>query len=72
MPTYDYRCEANGKIVEVIHSISETMKTWGELCDKAGIKYDSTPADAAVTRHISGGSFNKIKAAIELSSILPK
>lgn len=72
MPTYDYRCEANGQVVEVIHSLSETITNWGELCIRAGIEPGATPADAAVARHITGGSFNNIKKSIELTSILPK
>ncbi len=72
MPTYDYRCDANDQVVEVIHSISETITNWGELCDRAGIEPGSTPADAVVARHITGGSFNSIKAPVELASILPK
>ncbi len=72
MPTYDYRCDANGQVVEVIHSISETIKTWGKLCEKAGINPGATPVDATVTHHITGGSFNSLKAPVELTSILPK
>ncbi len=29
MPTYDYRCETNGQVVEVKHGMSEVLKTWG-------------------------------------------
>ncbi len=72
MPIYDYRCEANGQIVEAIHSISETIKTWGELCKKAGLESGSTPVDAKVVRHITGGNFNSLKTPIKLTSILPK
>jgi hypothetical protein len=72
MPTYDYYCEANGQMVEVIHRISETMNTWGELCEKVGVEPGSTAVDAVVTRHITGGSFNNIKEKIKLTSILPK
>src|SRR5690606_26980297 len=31
MPTYDYRCEANGQVYEVQHSMVHSPKTWGEL-----------------------------------------
>lgn len=72
MPTYDYRCEANGQVVEVVHRISETITNWGELCVRAGIDPGETPANAPVVRHITGGSFNSIKAPVELTSILPK
>ncbi|MES9980902.1 MAG: zinc ribbon domain-containing protein, partial [Candidatus Thiodiazotropha sp. 6PLUC5] len=32
MPTYDYRCEANSRVVEVSHRMSEEILNWGELC----------------------------------------
>lgn len=57
MPTYDYLCEANGRKVEVRHSMSEELKTWGELCDRAGLEPAETPADTPVRRLISGGAF---------------
>lgn len=56
MPTYDYRCEANGRIVEVSHRMSDVLKTWGELCEKAGIESGDTPADAPVSRMATGGN----------------
>jgi hypothetical protein len=55
MPTYDYRCEANGKVVEVRHGMNETLATWGELCALAGIEPGDTPRDASVQRLITGG-----------------
>jgi len=36
MPTYEYRCETNGRTLEVSHSMRETIATWGELCDRVG------------------------------------
>ena len=30
MPTYEYYCEENEKNVDVIHSMSEEITTWGE------------------------------------------
>lgn len=54
MPTYDYRCEANGQTYEVHHSMSLSPKTWAELCDAANLPRDaSIPADSAVTRLLS-------------------
>ena len=55
MPSYDYRCAANTRVVEVRHSISEKLTTWGEVCEKAGIETGDTPADTPVDRLISGG-----------------
>ena len=56
MPSYDYRCEANGRVVEVRHSMSEKLSTWGEVCEKADIPLDDTATDAPVVRLITGGN----------------
>lgn len=56
MPSYDYRCDENGKVVEVHHKMSEKLKTWGEVCEMAGIELGDTPADTPVVRLISGGT----------------
>jgi len=56
MPSYDYRCEDNGQVVEVMHKMSEKLSTWGELCEKAGLDTGDTPAEAPVVRLITGGS----------------
>lgn len=56
MPTYDYRCEANGQVVEVSHRMSETLRTWGELCEAAGRDLGDTPADTPVSRMATGGN----------------
>ncbi len=56
MPTYDYRCEANGRVVEVQHRISEAVATWGELCERAGIEPGDTPSDAPVVKLATGGN----------------
>lgn len=53
MPSYDYRCQANGRVVEVRHGMSESVATWGELCARAGIDLGATPADSPVERLIS-------------------
>lgn len=54
MPTYDYRCAANGRVIEVRHRMSERLTTWGELCALAGLEPGETPADAPVERLITG------------------
>lgn len=56
MPTYDYRCEANGRVVEVMHRMNDQMNNWGELCEKAGIEPGDTPLDSPVTRMATGGN----------------
>jgi hypothetical protein len=59
MPTYDYHCPVNDKIVEVKHRISESVNSWGELCQLAGIEVGDTPADAPVEKLITGGGILK-------------
>jgi hypothetical protein len=55
VPSYDYRCDANGQVVEVKHRISAHVNTWGELCSLAGRDPGDTPANAPVTKLITGG-----------------
>ena len=51
MPTYDYRCEANGQVYEVRHPMALRPKTWGELRAACALAEDvSIPDDAPVTR----------------------
>lgn len=56
MPTYDYRCEANDRVVEVNHRMSESLASWGELCARTGNALGDTPADAPVHRLATGGN----------------
>ena len=59
MPTYDYLCEANGRVVEVKHRMSEVLYTWGELCAHVGMNVGDTPGDSAVQRLATGGQIVK-------------
>ena len=59
MPTYDYRCNDNGQIVEVKHPMSDRLRTWGELCALVGIDPGETSADAPVEKLITGGQIVK-------------
>ena len=56
MPTYDYRCEANDRVVEVRHGMNEVLRTWGDLCDRAGVALGDTAADAPVKRLITSAA----------------
>ncbi|HSQ08093.1 MAG TPA: zinc ribbon domain-containing protein [Chromatiaceae bacterium] len=56
MPTYDYRCDDNGKVLEVSHRMSESLSTWGELCARLGMEPGDTPAAAPVHRLATGGN----------------
>ncbi len=53
MPSYDYYCKSNGRTVEVEHRMSETLTTWGDLCQRAGIEPGGTDASAPVERMMS-------------------
>lgn len=59
MPTYDYRCEADQQVYEVKHSMSVLLRTWGELCELAGISPGDIAPDTKVTRLITGGGVVK-------------
>ena len=55
MPTYDYLCESNERIVEVRHKMNEVISNWGELCEYATIEAGSTALDAPVRKLANGG-----------------
>ena len=55
MPTYDYICEANGRTVEVMHAMSVTLKTWGQVCEEAELDLGDTPPDAPVSKGLGLG-----------------
>lgn len=60
MPNYDYHCEANGTTVEIAHPMGDSISTWGELCERAGIGTGRTPASTPVSKVVplvaAGGS----------------
>jgi predicted nucleic acid-binding Zn ribbon protein len=53
MPYYEYRCDANGKTIEVRHGMNEQLETWGEVVARAGEDAADTPAGASVERLMS-------------------
>ena len=53
MPLYDYFCPSNNRQLEVMHSISQEVKTWGEVCQLANCDPGDTPVDAPVRRVVS-------------------
>ena len=53
MPVYEYRCDANGKTVEVVHSMKVNLEIWGEVCYVAQIPLGGTDAFAPVRRVLS-------------------
>jgi hypothetical protein len=52
MPTYEYHCPTNDRLVTVVHKMSEDLHTWGELCARAAIELGDTPADAPIAKRI--------------------
>ncbi len=59
MPTYDYRCDATGKVFEVHHPMARTISNWGELCETAEIDPADIPADSSVSKLLtSAGVIN--------------
>lgn len=69
MPTYDYRCDTNGQVLEVSHRMSEEIKTWGDLCKTAGINAGNTALDSPVKRLATGG--NIVSSTSSASDSLP-
>jgi hypothetical protein len=55
VPTYDYRCVDNGRVVEVAHRMTESVSNWGKLCALADIEPGDIPLDTPVERLITGG-----------------
>ena len=53
MPYYEDHCTTNGQTIEVRHSMSERLETWGELADAAGVEAGSTPAGTPVDKLLS-------------------
>jgi predicted nucleic acid-binding Zn ribbon protein len=53
MPSFDFRCEANGQTVEVMLKMHEEIHTWGELCARKGLPLGETPADAPIAKVFS-------------------
>ena len=53
MPYYEYRCQENGRTLEVRHGMTERLETWAELATAAGAEVGETPADAPVERLMS-------------------
>lgn len=55
MPTYEYYCSANHKTVEVMHGMTRTVSTWGELCELAEESLGKTSADEPVEKLMGTG-----------------
>ena len=55
MPTYEYFCPDNGQSLEVLHGMTTTLKTWGEVCDKIDQDPGDTPSDTPVEKLLGSG-----------------
>lgn len=69
MPTYDYFCPQNGQVITVSHSMRESLNTWSELCEAAGVAPGDTPLDAPVERLLSPIGFAAPKGESALRNI---
>lgn len=72
MPTYEYLCESNGRVVEVSHKMTETVKTWGDLCKRANLSPGRTDPKTKVVKlmsaaFVSTGNAPSSAAAGEMS-----
>lgn len=56
MPTYDYRCDANGRTLEVRHAMHKKVRTWGELCAILDLDPGKTRAREPVRKVITRGN----------------
>ncbi len=65
MPLYDYQCPANEIQIEIHHSMSTTISTWGQLCELSGHALGDTPADAPVEKMIGTGNPFKPKEVLD-------
>ena len=72
MPTYEYRCAANGRVVEVRHNMAERVSSWGELCERAGVSPGKTDPAAPVEKLISAGFIASGASASEPACAAPE
>ncbi len=63
MPNYDYYCESNGRTVEVSHRMAESVRTWGELCERTGLAPGKTPASAPVQKLLAAPAVHSGRAS---------
>ena len=56
MPLYDYQCPENGVIIEIHHRMADTIRTWGELCERSGHPVGDTPPESPVEKWVGAGN----------------
>lgn len=69
MPLYEYHCPTNALTLEVSHSMSEDLRTWGELCERLKHEPGDTPANAPIERLISRVRVQSPKGNSDLKSM---
>ncbi|WP_086482122.1 FmdB family zinc ribbon protein [Oceanospirillum sanctuarii] len=62
MPTYDYRCEANGEVYEVRHPMAQTVETWEQLCEVGGLELGNLDPQTPVTKLLTAAGVVKSSA----------
>ena len=62
MPTYDYRCDANGRTLEVRHAMNRKVRTWGELCAILEMDPGQTRTGEPVRKVITRGNVIRSEA----------
>jgi hypothetical protein len=60
MPNYDYHCPANGRTVNVRHSMLDGCLNWADVCERTGEPLGDTSPEAPVERLLHGG-FLKVR-----------
>ncbi len=69
MPLYEYYCDANGQTLEVTHSMSQELTTWGQLCALTRQDPGGTPDDTPIERMISRVLVQSPKGNSDLKSM---
>jgi hypothetical protein len=55
MPSYEYRCPANGASITVYHPMGVLLRDWGSLCAVAGMEPGNTAPGSPVVRQLGAG-----------------
>ena len=69
MPIYEYYCPDNGRVVEVLHSFSEKVTTWSQLCALAEVPEGNTPGLTKVKKMVSSPSLAFPKTNADLKNL---
>ncbi len=69
MPTYDYHCPENDRVVEVLVGFDETVETWGQLCKLAEIPGGDTSEETPVYRLLGAPGLAFPKSSTEQKNL---